>query len=735
MAAGCGGGSQEDAANSPATVTTPEGVTLLSGAGGLRGVVGVEGVRAAEKPPSEKEAERRQAGKKICSFANSLVCAMGVQGALCDHTLDDIRDCVCGSAADAAITGGLALATAVSNCRPLGKTAFQFVANELMPSGETSTSTSSSNVPFDGSKTPLITLANKAGEYLIRNVLPGDYAVVGATVADGKVLKAAATVKVAAGNVVDIGILTMQRTGYITGTILKESETDHSGIQVSVLGIGSQGTTARNGTVTIQAVPPGSWDVEARFEDVGLGKCFKTHTSPQKVAVRSGEETPLGTRTLSKTDCKAAADSGGTGASSNSSSTATSSTTGTTSVSTTGGPASTTTSTDTTAPTVTLTKTPPVETTASSATFEFASNEPGATFECQLDSGGYTACISPKTCSGLSGDDSKGHRFDVRATDATGNKSAPVSHAWTVDLTPPNFLGLASATASGSTAVSLSWSPATDPLTPANEITYEICIATGSTFCLASFLATAPSVVGATSSTITGLAAGTHYVLVRAKDKFGNRDTNTMQKSVTLGSGSQSCGPSNCSSGCCSGNTCIPSESMTPQACGSGGNACATCDTNFVCSSQACSLDGTSLWKLQVQSVEFYDSGSEWDSSSSPGDPYVEIVFYPTSLTGSCGTGQECSSTKWDPPVSGGISAATWAPDETVRANIPASTLTSTGFAIGVFDDDDGWTAPETIGASSYFTLAGAPFSGGGQCFNWGSFDRVKSLFLCVKPQ
>ena len=57
-----------------------------------------------------------------------------------------------------------------------------------------------------------------------------------------------------------------------------------------------------------------------------------------------------------------------------------------------------------------------------SPSFGFASNEPDASFSCQLDGGGFEDCGSPFTASGLA---DGSHTFRVRATDRAGNKAPP----------------------------------------------------------------------------------------------------------------------------------------------------------------------------------------------------------------------------------------------------------------------------------------------------------------------
>ncbi len=72
------------------------------------------------------------------------------------------------------------------------------------------------------------------------------------------------------------------------------------------------------------------------------------------------------------------------------------------------------------------------------ATFAFSADEPGATFECRLDGGGWTACSSTQSYSGL---DSGSHTFEVRATDPEQNTDpTPASRTWTVDTALPQVV-------------------------------------------------------------------------------------------------------------------------------------------------------------------------------------------------------------------------------------------------------------------------------------------------------
>ena len=85
---------------------------------------------------------------------------------------------------------------------------------------------------------------------------------------------------------------------------------------------------------------------------------------------------------------------------------------------------------DTTAPDTTITSAPADPSTSTSASFAFTSSESGSTFACQLDTGAYAACTSPKAYSGLT---TGSHSVSVRATDAAGNTDAsPATWTWSI---------------------------------------------------------------------------------------------------------------------------------------------------------------------------------------------------------------------------------------------------------------------------------------------------------------
>jgi polysaccharide biosynthesis protein PslG len=92
---------------------------------------------------------------------------------------------------------------------------------------------------------------------------------------------------------------------------------------------------------------------------------------------------------------------------------------------------------DRVAPTASITRGPPDGRLINDATptFKFASSELGSTFQCHFDSDPFVPCTSPYTPLAARSNDV--HTFYVRAVDAPGNVSEPVSRTFTVDTIPP----------------------------------------------------------------------------------------------------------------------------------------------------------------------------------------------------------------------------------------------------------------------------------------------------------
>ncbi|WP_300009130.1 right-handed parallel beta-helix repeat-containing protein [Pseudonocardia sp.] len=87
-----------------------------------------------------------------------------------------------------------------------------------------------------------------------------------------------------------------------------------------------------------------------------------------------------------------------------------------------------------TPPVTSITGTPDITTVSTAATFTFAADEEGVTFQCRLDGGALTACTSPTGYSGLSVGT---HVFEVIGTDPQGNvEASPATFTWTVGPPP-----------------------------------------------------------------------------------------------------------------------------------------------------------------------------------------------------------------------------------------------------------------------------------------------------------
>ena len=169
--------------------------------------------------------------------------------------------------------------------------------------------------------------------------------------------------------------------------------------------------------------------------------------------------------------------------------------------------------TETTPPDTTITSAPSSPTASTSPRFTFSANET-ATFECSLDGAAFAACSSPADYTGLAAGT---HRFDVRATDLSGNVDAtPASHSWTIDTTAPETTITSGPPGSTfQTSASFAFS--------ASETSAFSCSIDGSVF----EACTSPK-------TYSGLTVGTHTFQVRATDVAGNTDATPAGRSWTI---------------------------------------------------------------------------------------------------------------------------------------------------------------------------------------------------------
>jgi hypothetical protein len=158
---------------------------------------------------------------------------------------------------------------------------------------------------------------------------------------------------------------------------------------------------------------------------------------------------------------------------------------------------------DATAPGVSFTGGPSAVTSSTTAHLTFASSDPAATFECQVDGAAWVSCVSPLDLSGLA---QGTHSVGVRATDASGNTTpTPAVYSWTVDTTAPNV------------SITVHPAKATRSTTPGFSFT-----STDSTATFECQLDGAPWAACKSPKNYTGLSEGSHVFSVRAKDPAGN---------------------------------------------------------------------------------------------------------------------------------------------------------------------------------------------------------------------
>ncbi|MBO9667477.1 MAG: hypothetical protein J7501_11780 [Bdellovibrio sp.] len=167
---------------------------------------------------------------------------------------------------------------------------------------------------------------------------------------------------------------------------------------------------------------------------------------------------------------------------------------------------------DDTAPVVTITQKPAAMVSSSSATFgmRIADDLSGLNhFECLLvGETDFTNCAEVKTYNKIAEGQ---NRFQVRAVDNAGNRSATVEYGWLVDITPP--------------VVTITNKP--DPIVASSQAVFNFTASDkGSGFSQSQCAIDGGSFVACTSPAVySGLLEGTHVFSVQASDKVGNVST------------------------------------------------------------------------------------------------------------------------------------------------------------------------------------------------------------------
>lgn len=156
-------------------------------------------------------------------------------------------------------------------------------------------------------------------------------------------------------------------------------------------------------------------------------------------------------------------------------------------------------------PETTITSGPSGPTSATTATFQFSSDDAAATFQCRLDGGSWSGCSTGHSYTSLSQGE---HTFHVRAKDSSGTfDPSPAKRTWKVDTDPPNTTITSGPKAStGSSSATFSFSSSE------SGVTFECRLDAGTWQPCSS-----PKSYG-------GLKKGAHVFRVRAVDAAGNVD-------------------------------------------------------------------------------------------------------------------------------------------------------------------------------------------------------------------
>ena len=142
-------------------------------------------------------------------------------------------------------------------------------------------------------------------------------------------------------------------------------------------------------------------------------------------------------------------------------------------------------------------------TTATSATFTFASSEGGVSFGCSLDGGPFAACTTGKVYPGFVAPST--HTFKVRATDSNGNTADSATYTWHVVA---------------ALAVNLAWvNQAALPAANTSATTGTFAFtATGATTVVCSLDSAPATDCAGGSRAVSGLANGAHTFTVTASN-------------------------------------------------------------------------------------------------------------------------------------------------------------------------------------------------------------------------
>lgn len=166
-------------------------------------------------------------------------------------------------------------------------------------------------------------------------------------------------------------------------------------------------------------------------------------------------------------------------------------------------------------------------TSQANVSFAFTSPDANATFECLVDSGTYTACVSPHALPGLV---DGSHTFTVRAKSSAGTLDpTPATRTWTVDGTAPTVMITSNPTNPSNDAT-----PAFGFSSPDATATFQCQVDGTVTFTSCTSIYTSPT-----------LADGAHVFRVKATDPVGNTGPeatyswtiDTMPPAVTITSG------------------------------------------------------------------------------------------------------------------------------------------------------------------------------------------------------